>query len=441
LRSGVKKFVVFAAALLACGSAHAQTPAEPARPKAPSEPWLLGTWGGERTKLYERGVDLQIGFVGEFAYNAAGGNAALGGFTGQGLFGATFDLDKIIGLPKTKLQVTYTSRFGRNLVEDAGLGTLALVQEVWGRGQTVRLTQMSLEHRFFDDMVTLRWGRVAMGDGFASFSCDFQNLTFCGSQPGNIVGNYIYNWPISQWGAIATLNVPEFGYIRAGIFDVNGSYLSYDNKLLPVWYPDSDGVLLPIEIAWLPKFDGGRLPGSYKIGAWYSTATLSDVVSDVTSNIPATTGLPLVQSSGLYGFYLNFEQQFTRNTSDNAKAGLRGFVNFSIADQQTSATWMQVAGGLVYTGPFTSRPNDSISFGAGTTQVNPRLIGAQNTLSGLGLQPAVIRNSEYVFELQYGLVPTPGLTIRPNVQYIYTPDTISQNVNILVLGLKTVINF
>ena len=48
----------------------------------------------------------------------------------------------------------------------------------------------------------------------------------------------------------------------SGIYDVNGSYLNYTDKMLPVWYPDSDGVLIPFELAWLPRFDGGRLPGS-----------------------------------------------------------------------------------------------------------------------------------------------------------------------------------
>jgi porin len=183
------------AVVLASIGAHAETPDAPA---APSEPWLLGSWGGARTRLFDRGVDLQLGFVGEAAYNAAGGVKSLGSFTGQSLFGATFDLEKLITLPNTKLQVSYTSRYGRNLVDDAGLDTLQLVQEVWGRGQTVRLTQLFLEHRFFEELLTVRWGRVAMGDAFAAFSCDFQNLTFCGSPPGNIVGNYIYNWPISQ---------------------------------------------------------------------------------------------------------------------------------------------------------------------------------------------------------------------------------------------------
>ena len=145
------------------------------------------------------------------------------------------------------------------------------------------------------------------------------------------------------------------------------------------------------------------------------------MVSDVSGNVPLNDRPAGEQYTGLYGFYLNFAQQLTRNASLDPKGGLNAFVNFSIADQQTSATWLQVAGGLIYTGPFASRPHDQISFAAGTTQVNPRLVGAQNTLSGLGLQPAVVRYSEYVFELQYGLVPVPGLTIRPNIQYVYRP--------------------
>ena len=43
--------------------------------------------------------------------------------------------------------------------------------------------------------------------------------------------------------------------------------------------------------------------------------------------------------------------------------------------------------------------------------------------------------------VRYGLTPVPGLTVRPNIQYVYTPGASSSNVNILVLGLKTVINF
>ena len=52
-----------------------------------------------------------------------------------------------------------------------------------------------------------------------------------------------------------------------------------------------------------------------------------------------------------------------------------------------------------------------------------------------------MKNSEYAFELYYGVAPVPGLVIRPNIQYMSRPGASASNVNILVLGLKTVINF
>ena len=79
-----------------------------------------------------------------------------------------------------------------------------------------------------------------MGGDFATFPCDFQNLTFCGSQPGNIAGGYIFNWPISQWGSRVKLNLQGFGHYQIGIYDQNQQYLGYENKLLPVWYSGLD---------------------------------------------------------------------------------------------------------------------------------------------------------------------------------------------------------
>ncbi len=431
----VATLITIIVGLLVCNGAYAQ------KPTAPSEPWLLGNWGGFRTHLFEKGVDFQITYVSEVGYNPVGGAKSLATYTDQVAVGATLDLEKLITLPNSLLQITYTERAGRNLVEDAGLDTLQLVQEVYGRGQTVRLTQFYLEHRFFNDLINLRWGRSSMGDSFAVFSCDFQNLTFCGSQPGNLVGNYIYNWPISQWGARVRVAIDGFGYVQAGAYDQNEQYLGYENKLWPVWYSGSTGVLLPFELAWLPTFDNGRLPGSYKIGAWYSTSALNDLIFDVNGNLAALTGDPAMQRRGLYGGYLTFQQQVTRNGSSDPNAGLKLFLNAAVADGETSATSFQIAAGLLYTGTFSSRPHDSIGFAIGTTQVNQRLTDLQNLQNAMGLGPVPVRNSEYVMELFYTIAPVPGLLIRPNVQYIATPGATSQNANIFVLGLKSVISF
>ena len=148
-----------------------------------------------------------------------------------------------------------------------------------------------------------------------------------------------------------------------------------------------------------------------------------------------------MQRRGLYGGYLTFQQQVTRNSSDDVNAGLKLFLNAAVADGATSATSFQIAGGLIYTGPFSSRPHDSIGFAAGTTQVNNRLTDLQNLQNAMGLGPVPVRNSEYVMELFYTIAPVPGLLIRPNVQYIATPGASYQNANIVVFGLKSLISF
>ena len=66
-----------------------------------------------------------------------------------------------------------------------------------------------LNQAFLDNRVQWKIGRLTVGEDFASFSCDFQNLTFCGSQPGNLVGSYWVNWPTSQWATRLKVNTSE----------------------------------------------------------------------------------------------------------------------------------------------------------------------------------------------------------------------------------------
>jgi porin len=419
---------------LAAGIGHAEPLAKPAEPR------LLGDWS-PRARLFDQGVDFQLGYVSEFATNVGGGTGSVVDYTHQVAVGTTLDLERLFGLHDAQIQITYTSRSGRNLVEDAHLDTLQLVQEVYGRGQTTRLTQAWFEQKYFSQIVSWKWGRTSMGADFGTFPCDFQNLTFCGSQPGNIAGGYIFNWPISQWGTRVKVQLGDFGYYALGLYDQNELYLGFENKLLPVWYPESNGVLVPAEIAWLPRFGDGRLGGSYKVGAWYSTAGADDLVFDATGNLATLSGQPAARRKGLYGAYLTFQQQITRTSSDNPNGGLRLFFNAAIADAATSFIDRQFAVGAWYTGPFSSRPNDVISFAMGTTHVNDRVTDAATLRNALGLGPVPVKSAEYVFELDYTFVPIPGFLLRPNVQYIHSPGGSDTNRDVWVLGLKTAITF
>lgn len=258
-------------------------------------------------------------------------------------------------------------------------------RKLYGRGQTVRLTQFWFAQKYLNGLLDWRIGRTSMGEDFAQFACDFQNLTFCGSPPGNIVGGYIYKWPISQWGTRLKVALGDSAYVEAGVYDQNQEYIGFADKLLPVFYPGSTGVLIPAELGWLPTLGGGSLPGSYKVGGWYSTSTANDIVLDTNSNPVGPTRLPPLQRRGLYGAYINFEQQVTRTTTDNPKGGLRLFLNATPADSATSVTDRQIAAGMVYTGPLEARPDDSIAFAMGTTHVNDGVAYTQAVQYSLGL--------------------------------------------------------
>lgn len=389
--------------------------------------WLFGDWDGERTRLQEMGIDFQFGYTSEIATNPVGGIDHKTRYTDQYAAGVTFDLDRLLDIPAAQFQITFTQRIGRNLSADAGLDTLQQVQEVFGRGQTIRLTEFWYDQKFADGLIDWKIGRMPFGGDFASFACDFQNLTFCGANPGNLVGDYIYNWPISQWATRVKVNLEGFGYVQAGVYDANTKYLGVDDQVLPVFFSGSTGAIIPVEVAWLPKFGDEALPGSYKIGGWYDTSTADDVVSDVNGDLFALTGLSPLQRRGRYGAYVNFQQQVTSKLSV--------FFNAVVADDRTSTTDRQFAAGLTYTGPFSARPNDDIGFAMGTTHVNDRVAISQ---AAQGL-PAP--DSEYVFELYYTYRPRPGLLFRPNIQYIIDPGGISQNEDVLVLGLKTAATF
>ena len=110
-----------------------------------------------------------------------------------------FDLDKILGWQDTEAQITITERNGRSLSQtsDALDGHLSSTQEVWGRGQTWRLTDLWIKKKFMDQKLDIKVGRFGEGEDFNSFDGDFQNLALCGSQVGNWVGDQWYNWPVS----------------------------------------------------------------------------------------------------------------------------------------------------------------------------------------------------------------------------------------------------
>ena len=318
VRAGLLVQIVLTAALLdAVARAEDTVPEapDPVSAGAQTVPWLLGDWGGARTRLRNQGVDFRFGYTGEFAYNATGGVESEAAYADQYAARMTLDLDRLIAIPAAQFQVTLTERTGHNLSDDAQLGTLQQVQEVYGRGQTIRLTEFWYQQKYADGLIDWKVGRMPFGGEFAAFSCDFQNLNLLRVGPGQYCRRLHLQLADQPVGDPRQAGIERVRLFPGRVFDVNPKYLGVQDQVLPVFFPVPPGALVPVELAWLPEFGSDALPGSYKFGAWYDTSTADDVVDDINGDPVALTGLPPLQRRGRYGGYINFQQQVTSNVS------------------------------------------------------------------------------------------------------------------------------
>ena len=246
-------------------------------------PWMFGDWNGQRTELQQKGYAFSLGYTGEMATLLDARHASSHGteYADQFVIGAHFDLNKILGWQDTEAQITVTERNGYSLSQTSdalngqstgvGNGHLSSTQEVWGRGQTWRLTDFWIKKKFLDQKLDVKVGRFGEGEDFNSFDCDFQNLALCGSQVGNWVGDQWYNWPVSQWAARVKYNVTPDFYAQLGAYEYNPENLER-GKGFNLSTDGSHGAIIPAELVWTPKIGAQKLPGEYRAGYYYSTA-------------------------------------------------------------------------------------------------------------------------------------------------------------------------
>ncbi len=402
---------------------------------------LTGDWGGQRTRLFERGVGLTLGYVSEAATNTRGGSDEKARYTDQWSFGTKLDLQKLLGFDHAAVELMVTDRNGRNLGDDAALNTLQGVQEVYGRGQTWRLTRLSYRQSWLDGAVDLKLGRLPVGDDFAAFPCDFQNLTFCGSQPGNVRGELWYSYPVSQWGARVKVALGAETTVQLGVYQVNPRYIddrfAHHQGLYPNNPSGTTGALIPIEFDWKPK--PGGLPGSYKVGAWHDTSNANDVFLDTSHQPIALTGGAPLRRNSRGGVYLNFLQQVSGRDKGS---GASVFLNITQSDRATAASMdRQIALGVTYKGPFDGRHGDTIGFALGSNHVNGRI--ADNVRLGNDRTGGAraVPGSESVCELFYAWVPRPFFSLQPNLQYVRHPGGVSSSTAVVVIGLRSSVDF
>lgn len=425
--------MVACAMVMAASVANAQTVEE--------SPYLTGDWDGERTRLADAGIVVGLGYVSESAHNFSGGTARLTRYADEWSPSLVLDLQKLAGWEETTLKIVYTVRDGNSLDADAHLGTYMPVQEVYGRGQTILLSELRIIKHFFDGRLDWSLGRVSLGDGFAAETCYFQNLTFCGGQPGNLVGSYWINWPLSVWGTGGRVHLNSEMFFTFAAFQVNPAYTEQSYQRHDGWKPDfpsgTEGALFPLEFDWTPNWKG--LPGDYLVGAWYSNARNgADVFTDINGNPIVLTGLPPKQHDRRYGGYFDIRQQITGKA--NGK-GLTLDLRFAQADRFTALTDRQITVSAIYFGVF-GRQRDAAGIAVGVTYTNSRIAEAARLADAANVDADLpVLGQERAIEVFYDFSPNRWLHLRPNLQYVRDPGGNPRNDDVFVVGLKSIVAF
>ncbi|TAJ72804.1 MAG: carbohydrate porin [Phenylobacterium sp.] len=353
------------------------------------------------------GVTLSGGLVSETAWSVSGPGRRVAKEAGQFDLGATIDAGEVLDVTGGTVQATITYRWGEDLGAASGLRPQQLVQEIYGRGQTWRLTQLWYQQAIGSSGADLKVGRLTLGEDFATFRCAFQNLTFCGSQPGNMESDDWYNWPVSQWGARGRYKRAR-GYVQLGLYEVNPRNLEKDFTVGR--FKGATGVMIPVEAAWTPRIHGRA--GRYRLGGWYDTSRAADLMLDRKGQLRAVTGEAPKDGDGRGGAYVMAEQQVTGPAEPaEAGSGVTLFFNAAQADRRTSRIDRQVYGGAFWRGPLGGRPRDELGIAVGATRRNPRL---------RALTPDRIA-TEYVGEVFYAVRLNRAVALQPNVQLIANP--------------------
>ncbi|WP_242010694.1 carbohydrate porin [Acetobacter musti] len=412
---------------------------------------MTGDWGGRRQWLEDRGVTILGHYLEDTSGNPVGGRAQAVRYAHEFGLGADIDFRKLTGHDIGIMHLLITERAG------LGLGTSILpaldsVQQIFGSGETVRLTRWSLEHRFgrYADMEA---GWVNTENDFAqstthwgmSIYCQFQTNAVCG-MPQSLAMNSGYGWyPTAHPGAYLKLYPlgTERLLVSAGVYNVDNT-ISNTHNGWKLGLGDSTGTYLPFQLGWKTgdTDEHGALPENIKVGGYWDTSEVKIVTTHITTFEPsnvALVSLPDESVRGRYGGWFEGDQMIQRD-HDGSAQGTVIFGSFIWGDPRTAlapyfATW-----GIIRKGTFPGRPDDTVSLGGKFLVVNPKLTDYARYLQSLGEQ-AYKPSQENSLELNYGWRPTPWATIRPGMQYLWHPGGTNRYPNAYILDFETALTF
>jgi porin len=265
------------------------------------------------------------------------------------------------------------------------------------------LTQLGeywYQHKFGEDLLTVRVGRQTPNDdfAFADTGLEFVNSSFW-TLP-NIPMPY---WPFQTLGVTSIYRPHETWRLGGGVYD--------QGRDVGQWWVTtaSRGMFFLGQADYMPFADCDDAPLTiFRGGAWFSSSDTEAVNATRTFD-------------GNYGFYTTIDRSILREVGA-PEQGLAAFFQFCWAPGDRNQVEQGVGAGLVYTGLLEGRDADTCGGGFSLIQFSPDV----RAVTG--------QTSENAIEVFYKAQLCDWLAIKPDLQYIARPSGIYNDA--MVVGIR-----
>lgn len=413
----------------------AQPVEPPAAGAAATEPglWdrdtLTGTWGGLRPRLQDAGFVFGLQEQSEVWGNVSGGLRTGVVYNGLTTASLSIDLDKVFDWSGGQFFVSAFQIHGRGPTANL-VGNLQVVSNIEATRDS-KLYQLWIEQRLFDGRLTVRLGQEGANDQMmiTEYGALFLNSSF--GFPGLPAENLPSggpNYPMATPFVRAQYKVSDRINLVGAVFngdpappgtgdpqlrDAGGHAFRLTGHLLAfaeLWYSING------------ETDATGLPGTYKLGAWYSSANFPD-------QLIASNGAPLASAassgvprghSGSFALYGIVDQQIWRDPRD-AKRGVGVFLQIMGGPGGDNPSNLFIETGLNWMSPFAGRDNDVFGAAVSYLNISPatrRFAMDEIALTGTG-QPYAA--NETVVEFTYLCQVTPWWSMQPDLQIVINP--------------------
>ena len=440
---------------------------QPSAPSKPEDllhrPYLLGDWGGERTKLEQMGIVFDLEYINDyFGYPHADTIRGHDNDWGRVRFTLDVDFGKLAHIDGLSFHFSAVNQNGGN--PGTGLQVYANPSGL-ASSQSTRLDTYWLQQKLFGGVLVIRAGQLAQQDDYgvqeygASFVMEPLDYAF-----GNLFGDITATFdPASKPGVELQLH-PYGGFYLKSEFQGGETNPYGPNDHHGVGFDLTGSGVLATEFGW--RHDDVSVapvrpqPAPREGKDTRDGKEAAAAVTPATNDGPRTLlegTLPAVYKAGIYNNFADFAEPNTgRIIHDNYLIygmvnqglfreghygaqyfrGLDAFGGVDFAPGNVSPAYLQATGGFRYTGTLPGRDKDTVGLGV----VHTEFSGAFDTAATL-TAPAVRRTQETAIELNYAAQVTPWLLVQPLFQYYVNPGGTGTHENAVVLGARTKVIF